>query len=472
MIGKLACATWVVGVLAAATRTVGQREPGLPGAAPVPLVEPYSAPSTPPIRVGRLYIGRGRGSIAPDPLVHPVPLGGYGDRAGRPATGVRDPVEARALWLTLGEEPVVLVSCDLCFIPSGLKDRVRSALAAEGVALEPAQLVLAATHTHAGPEPMAMHAANRFANPRLGVRDETLEAAFIRGVVAAVRESRAIMPAEVSLARVSAEGLVENRRGADCREEGAWFLRFRRPAGALLAVAWGWTAHPTLLGPDAMELSAGWPGAVNRRLEAEMSGEEGALALFFNGAQGDQRPRGAEGQDGWERMADYAAKVWDRLRPLLRAEEGPGIGPWENRPALAVRHGWIELPARRAHPSFLEIAGQEYGVESPAAAAMVEALFPRRCEIGWCRIGGLGLVAFPGEALCSVGRDLREAAAAPDLRVAAVAGLANDYIGYVLPAAEYEAGGYEATASFYGPQLAGAMVEGLRRITAATEPGE
>jgi len=419
------------------------------------------------MRPGHIYVGRGRSSIIPDPHVHPVALGGYGDREGRPATGVRDPIEARALWLTLGDRPLVLVSCDLCFFPSGLKDRLRAALAREDLTLAPAELLLVATHTHAGPEPMAMHAGNTFGNPRLGVRDEVLDQALVRGVVEAVRQSRAVMPAEVSLVRVSAEGLIANRRGGACRNEDAWILRFRRPAGELLAVVWGWAAHPTLLGPDAMELSGGWPGAVSRRLERAMAEGGEAAALFVNGAQGDQRPQGAAGQDGWERVTDYADKVWDRIRPALRADAGPGVGPWEATPVLVVRHGRIELPVRRAHPSFLAIAGQEYGVEPAQAAAMIETLFPTRCEIGWYQIGQLGLVAVCGEALCAVGRDLCAAAAAPGVRLAAVAGLANEYIGYVLPPAEYEAGGYEATASFYGPGLAAVMVDGLRAILAS-----
>ena len=410
-------------------------------------------------------MGRGRSPIAPDPQAHPVPLGGYGDREGRPAAGLRDPIEARALWLTLGDQPVVLVSCDLCFFPVGLKGRILAALAREDVALAPAQLLLVATHTHAGPEPMAMHAGNTFGNPRLGVRDEVLERAVVRGVVDAVRQARAIAPAEVSLVRVSAQGLIANRRGGACRSEEGWLLRFRRPAGEPLAVVWGWAAHPTLLGPDAMELSAGWPGAVSRHLERAMGrAGGGALALFVNGAQGDQRPQGAVGQDGWERVNDYAAKVWDRLRPALDAGQGAGAGPWDSTPALTVRHGWIELPERRPHPDFLAVAGEEYGVAPAVTTAMIGALFPGRCQLGWYRIGELGLVAVCGEALCAVGRELCAAAPAQGVRLTAIAGLANEYIGYVLPAAEYDAGGYEATASFYGPDLASVLTEGLRAI--------
>jgi len=44
-----------------------------------------------------------------------------------------------------------------------------------------------------------------------------------------------------------------------------------------------------------------------------------------------------------------------------------------------------------------------------------------------------------------------------------IGGLANEWISYALPAAEYAKGGYEASVSFYGVPLGAILVEGAVR---------
>ena len=99
----------------------------------------------PPILAGSATL-----SITPDPSTHNIPLGGYGAREGKPATGVRDPVIARTLYLQQGETKVALVACDLVFIPGSLAEAVRYRLQAGQ--MDDVQLFLAATHSHAAPE--------------------------------------------------------------------------------------------------------------------------------------------------------------------------------------------------------------------------------------------------------------------------------------------------------------------------------
>ncbi len=65
--------------------------------------------------------GVGKADITP-PLG--TPLNGYGDRMGRGAVAVHDPVSARCLYLSDGQTSVFLVTADLCVINPELRARV------------------------------------------------------------------------------------------------------------------------------------------------------------------------------------------------------------------------------------------------------------------------------------------------------------------------------------------------------------
>ncbi|WP_169977465.1 hypothetical protein [Tautonia rosea] len=74
--------------------------------------------------------------------------GGYGEMI---STGVRDPLQAKAMAFSQGDVEVVLVGNDLCSVPRALTDRARSR-AGERIGIPPANIIITATHTHGGPE--------------------------------------------------------------------------------------------------------------------------------------------------------------------------------------------------------------------------------------------------------------------------------------------------------------------------------
>lgn len=101
------------------------------------------------------------------------------------------------------------------------------------------------------------------------------------------------------------------------------------------------------------------------------------------------------------------------------------------------------------------------------------------------RIGNLGLIAIPGEPTTMVGRHLRQAVAkelaSTGVDTLVVAGLANNYSGYVTTRAEYTQQHYEGASTEFGPyqakayeqeyvQLAQAMREGTKISSNITPP--
>ena len=75
-----------------------------------------------------------------------VPLAGFGNRKGKPATGVHDSIFVRSVALKVGSKLMVFVGADLLIMPPNLIDLVTVELAAKGISRD--QLLFSATHSH------------------------------------------------------------------------------------------------------------------------------------------------------------------------------------------------------------------------------------------------------------------------------------------------------------------------------------
>ncbi len=94
-----------------------------------------------------LHIGWAQADITPDQKVYLA-----GQHYARISEGVMDPVTATALAVeSANSGGVVMVSCDLVGISDELRDAVRAGIRSELAELEPLNVFLNATHTHAAP---------------------------------------------------------------------------------------------------------------------------------------------------------------------------------------------------------------------------------------------------------------------------------------------------------------------------------
>src|SRR5215212_10189057 len=89
--------------------------------------------------------------ITPTLGEQPIFLAGF--QNDRRATAVHSELYARALALRLDEQAFVLVVCDLIGLGRPDVEDIRAALAARGVQ---AELVVACTHTHSGPDTIGL----------------------------------------------------------------------------------------------------------------------------------------------------------------------------------------------------------------------------------------------------------------------------------------------------------------------------
>jgi neutral ceramidase len=403
--------------------------------------------------------------ITPDVKAHAVPLAGYGDRKGQPSTGVHDPLHAKVLFLRDGRKSMALVTCDLRSVTPQLKQQALQK--ATDLGLNPETLFLCASHTHDGPSIFP----EKFWQIQFGKCDpavlDGMSSAIAAGLHAA---AKSLVPARVGFGSERLDGLTRNRRwGYDNEARKAAgetpalnpilsVLRVDSDDGKCRALLVHFAAHPTILGASNMLVSAEWPGVMQQTLEAAFPG---AVALYCNGAEGDQSPVGAQGADQFSRVKDFGTRLAGRAQAVAQ-----GIQTTPDQPIGIVRIT-PDLPPIVFSP------GASKGPYKAFEPLAQEAL-PRQAEIQVLRIGNTAMAGLPGEPICEVGVDTQKQLAAAGFRNVLTIGLANDYLGYIVNAKEYPHAGYEVDQrSYYGPGLGAwlASKAGEAALQLAASPG-
>jgi neutral ceramidase len=284
--------------------------------------------------------------ITPDPQLFHVPLGGYGERMNAAATGIHDSTLAKALILRRHDQKFAIVSLDLLGVPRSLRDEVIERIADTGIGSD--NLLLAASHTHASVEMAALNRANVFRNPAIGIFDERLLVFTADRIAEAIRMADgSYEPVHAGSASVELSGLNRNRRGGKTTDTEMTILRLDRMDGTPLVVHVNYTAHPTYMTASVMELSAGWPGYLQRTLESVLPG---TTCMYSNGAEGDVAPSGGKGSTPFERAESYGQQLAVHAADLVRKTR--------TRPVTCFRYRTqiLKLPERKVPKALMQSA--------------------------------------------------------------------------------------------------------------------
>jgi len=392
-----------------------------------------------------LDVGAAACDITPDVTAHKVPLAGYGARKSQPSTGIHDPLHAKVLFLRDGKKSMALVTCDLRSVTPLLKQQVLQKAADVGLTTD--TLFMCGSHTHDGPSIYP----EKFWQLQFGECDpaviDAMSSAIAAGLHAAAKN---LAPARLGFSSERLEGFTRNRRwhyDNEARKAAGEtpatnpilsVLRVDGDDGKCRALLVHFATHPTILGADNMLVSAEWPGVLQQTLEAAFPG---AVALYCNGAEGDQSPDGGKGADPFERVKEYGTRLAQRAQTLAQ-----GIKT-QPKQTIGIVRITPDLPPIGFSPGATNSAYKAY--EAPAKEAL-----PKQAEIQIVRIGDLVLAGLPGEPICEVGLDTQKQVAAAGFKNVLTIGLANDYLGYIVNEKEYPHGGYEVDQrSYYGPGL-------------------
>jgi hypothetical protein len=381
-------------------------------------------------RAGALSAGVGEATFT---LPADAPIAGFA-KLHWTSEGLRDPVGARALVLGAPGCRIAIVSAELLVVPDELLAAVRARVA--DLALD--GLVVAATHTHAGPGGYWQNLAGEWVGT--APFEPRMREAIVAGIGEAIRRAASgLAPAEVAIARGTARELVQSRSGGSV-DAGLVAVRLARTGGAPLAEVAILAAHPTTLGKRNRLISGDWPG---RFLRADDAGA--GARLFFQGAIGDQSVWLPEGGKVTPERSGVAVS---QTVNALRFER-------MNAPALGFASGEVVLPspAPGALPALL----------CAAARNVVYGVLPARAHVAALRLGPAVFAFVPGEPVADVGEAWRAAAGAG----AEIVSLAGGYIGYVETPDQIAARRGEAARTYYGPDLAARLGHAIVATVAA-----
>jgi hypothetical protein len=402
-----------------------------------------------------LEVGFGQADITPKVGgAKPVYLAGFGNN--RKATGVHDPLLARAVVLRHGDVRVALVSVDLVgfFRPEVLavRDRLRDFT----------YVLVGSTHNHEGPDTLGLWGPSPFQS---GV-DPTYLAHVRDQIVAAVKaadKSRRRVTAR--LGTVRRPELLHDGREPYVKHDELTAIEFLTPAGETAGLVVQWNCHPETLDSKNTLVSADFVGATVKYLEERRR----CPVLYLTGTVGGLMTslhvevKGTDGQllrDGtFEKTERYGRLVGEAAEAALGSSQPVRLTP------LEVRQRAIFLPL----DNILYRLARQMGVfdraafvwqDDPYHAEPAKGLTgkERLClqtEVGWLRLGDVEMAAVPGEIYPELvlgkvqdpadpGADFPTAPVEPALydqmrgphRM--IVGLACDEIGYIIPKRQWD----------------------------------
>jgi hypothetical protein len=402
----------------------------------------------------------------------PVRMAGYASRSS-PSQGVAHPLFAKALALADARgHRAVLVTCDIIAFRRAFTDRVADRVKAKhGLPRE--ELVLFASHTHAGPSPVDVSDGpprDGFQNNAEYTRDledklVALVGAALDGMEPATL-SYGIGRAHFTLNRrePTPKGIKLGKNPAGPTDESVPILRVQDGRGKPVAIVFGYACHNTTLRPDMMRIDPDFAGYAQDRIEAD---NPGALALFVTGCAGDADPH----PFGTLEMArDHGEELGAAVKFVL---DHPS---WWTTLSGPLRTAYRETTLHFAGPtdraSYEKLLNDPNAGKKRHARHMIEAIDqgkPIRADYPHYSVQALALgdqltmLALSGEVVVDYAIRLQHELGGEG-RALWVAAYANDVIGYIPSVRVLKEGGYEGVESFYGSTWPAPFAEDVESI--------
>lgn len=393
------------------------------------------------------------------------------------ADTVLDPIYAHVLVLDCEDRRVAFVSLDVLSIRWTEVERIRAI--GETLGIPAGNLLVAATHNHAGPAVISLprserdvgycdfmieqigaalqHAVDNLVPAKLAVQSCT------EGRISFIRRYRMkdgstkTHPRQRSPEMRCAEGVIDPEVGVLCVKD---------LDENVLGFVTNFTCHPTHHGGDTT-LSAGWPGQLSLALKRAFG--PAVVNVFLNGAFGDvhhANPMDPNYVDSPERMADVLTTDIQEIFPAMTFTDTVALGGAATILKLPYRD--IDGPDGRGAPNRQRFEGpQRTGVYDQAIEVLARKKTERDhalAQVQCLRVGAdTVFLTIPAEYFC--GHGLRIKIQSPVANTYVV-GAANGMVGYVPMKTSFPGGGYETTLALWsklapeaGDLLADAAIE-------------
>jgi len=390
-----------------------------------------------------------------------IPLGGFAGRVG-PSQGVHDPLYAKALALSDGDQTAILIVADILSVPRDLVEGVRASIQ-KIAGVDKGDVMVAATHTHSGPETIGIRAGPD--DPYISAYMKVLERYLVGVAYVAWRN---MAEARIGGSRGNAVIGFNRRKREDPIDSEVGVIRIDDVEGNPRAAVINYACHPVVLGGENLFVSADYPGYVNTVLE-RVKGPV-FTPMFTNGAAGNINPLSSVGYScpGTFRDAEQLGSIiaGEALKTLEQTEtsgeakiqtssvihylsmEEPPIAEAERyvrdaqQRVAELKERGAELNKIAQHEAVLEYYERNLSLLREEKAKKTKVPL----EVQVFRIGDIALVAVPGEMFVEIGLEIK---AQSGLKNTFVIGYANGYVGYIPTLKAFEEGGYEPTRTWW-----------------------
>lgn len=420
-------------------------------------------------------VGLARAKITP---VEPVLMGGYAARRA-PSEGVDADIWVKAIAFSRGSEQqssqktAVLVTTDILGYTKPLADEIAARVRASR-GIERADLLLNASHSHAGPHVDLDRLDELPDDPELRERTRRYVASLADAVVQAIEgavDSRAPATLDWGAGAVrfpfnrrepTPDGIVIGVHPRGPADRTAPVLRVTGEDGEIRALVFGAATHPATLRGNNFRISGDYAGFAQARIEERL---QGVQAMFVLGCAGDSvpHPRGT-----LDYAKSYGEELGDEALRVARGELSPVNGP------LQTRFRMVDLPLQQlARPEIEELADSPYhAYYAERALAWLDAgkSLPQahRAPLALWRFGdGLTLVAFSGETVVDYALRTERELGPLDLWISAYN---NHVFGYLPSARLLSEGGYETRGvvtkapGLFAPEAEEAVMRAIREM--------
>jgi hypothetical protein len=360
-----------------------------------------------------MIIGYAQTEITPT-LDRPVYLAGFGQN--RRAESIHDPLYARALALSDGATMLVLCALDLIGV---FQTDVREIIGRVLADHPQVQLILAATHTHHGPDTMGLWGVD---DKTRGV-DPLYLADLKEKIFQTIKQSLTLEldVAAVKTGSMHIPGIAKNARDPEIVDDELTVLQFLSTTHRPLLTVFDFPCHPEVLWEHNPQITSDYPASLRRTVEAAT----GAPCIFFSGALGGmmtpdvQEHSFAEAEAMGMQLAEAGLKVLRETQHVKAASQA----------GLRFKHQ--KFTAKLQNPLFKIAIRRGLLPEPRDRRGRVTS------ETNLIQIGDCWLVTVPGELLPKLGLAIKGKLRAAGAPVTGIIGLANDELGYILPQEDY-----------------------------------
>jgi neutral ceramidase len=411
-----------------------------------------------------------------------APMAGYYSNRG--ATGVHDPLHAKAMVIEREGTLVAMVACDLLSIPGETAEAARK-LIAQDPGIPATHVMISATHTHMGPVLVMGQIRYNLEGEMRRLGEEYTRQLPGRIHEAVKLAAQRMQAAKLYTARGREESLTFNRRfwmkdGTVGWNPGKMNPNIVRPAGPIdgdlpvlyvestdgkpIAAYVNYALHLDTVG--GQEYTADYPYTLGKVL-AEARGE-GLLTVFTLGAAGNlnhvdvstRRPQKGHGEAAriGSVLGAAALKALNHMEPvqdgalLVSSRKVPlALAPYTPEELEKARKDAATFGTPNQAPFLDLVKGSRIVTVAERNGKPIDAevqVFSIGREVAW--------VALPGEIFTELGLAIKLAS---PFHWTSIVSLANDSPGYIPDRKAHEQGAYEAISSRFAPGSGEALVD-------------